>query len=326
MIRSRRALVAGAALVALGFAGSDDARAQERFPSRPIQVIIGANPGGGIDSITRVLAELAEPALGQKVVIENKPGGGGTIGMALAARARPDGYTLTSTWSSPVTATVHSLTVPYTADDFTPILRLTYGPYVFCVSPDFPASGAKEFINQLKAKPGEYAYGNDGVGGTAQLATERIFKEAGIRQRTIPFSGALDVAKNFLGGYVPVYVGSILPILPHVEAGKAKCPLLTSAERNAILPKAESLTDVGMPNAATVLWRAILGPKNIPADRVVILEKAFRQAAESPRFKDFIEKQGETLWLGGPEELRALIREEYKVLGEVSDSLGLKKK
>jgi tripartite-type tricarboxylate transporter receptor subunit TctC len=323
MFNSRRMLAAGVAVVALGLVGSG--YAQERFPSRPIQIIVGANPGGGIDSITRVLTELAEPTLGQKFVIENKPGGGGTIGMALAAQAKPDGYTLTATWSSPVTATVHSVKVPYTADDFTPILRLTYGPYVFCVSPDFPANNAKEFIDQLKAKPGQYTYGNDGVGGTGQLAAERIFKAAGIKQRTIPFSGAVEVAKNFLGGYVPIYIGSILPIKPHVEAGKAKCPLLTSAGRNPILPEAQGLEDVGMAKSATVLWRGILGPKGIPADRAAILEKALRQAAESPRFKEFIAKQGETLWLGGPDELRALIREEYKALGEVSASLGLKK-
>lgn len=317
----------GIALAAIGFGlvSAQAAHAQERYPSRPVQVIIGANAGGGIDAITRVLAELVEPHLGQKLVIENKPGGGGTIGMALVAQAKPDGYTLLATWNSPVTSTVHSLKVPYTPDDFTPILRMSSGAYVFCVAPDFPAANGKEFIDQLKAKPNQYAYGNDGVGGTAQLAAERIFRAAGIQQRTIPFSGALDVAKNFLGGYIPVYVGSILPILPHVEAGKAKCPLLTSAEGNPSLPQAQGLRDVGLAGTATVLWRAILGPKNMPADRVKVLETALRRAAEEPRFKEFLAKQGETLWLGGPNELRELIRDEHKALGEVSAALGLKK-
>lgn len=313
------------ALIGSSLVATHVANAQEHYPSRPVQVIIGAPAGGGIDGITRVLADLAEPRLGQKLVIENKPGGGGTIGMALVAQAKPDGYTLISTWNSPVTSTVHSLKVPYTPDDFTPILRISSGAYVFCVAPNFPASNGREFIDYLKAKPNQYAYGNDGVGGTAQLAAERIFRAAGIQQRTIPFSGALDVAKNFLGGYIPIYVGSILPILPHVEAGKAKCPLLTSAEGNPSLPKAQGLRDLGMADSATVLWRAILGPKNMPADRVKTLETALRQAAEEPRFKDFLAKQGETLWLGGPNELRELIRNEYKALGEVSAALGLKK-
>jgi tripartite-type tricarboxylate transporter receptor subunit TctC len=319
-----KGLVGGAlALLTLGAAG--DSAAQEKFPSRPIQVLIGAPAGGGIDSITRVLAELAEPKLGQKIVIENKPGAGGTLGMSLAAQAKPDGYTLISTWNSPVTATVHSLKVPYTPDDFTPVLRLSSGAYVFCVAPDFPASTGRELLDHLKSKPRELAYGNDGVGGTGQLAAERIFHAAGVQQRTIPFSGALEVAKNFLGGYIPIYVGSILPILPHVQAGKAKCPLLTSVDRNATLPKADGLGEVGLSNASTVLWRALLAPKNLPADRLATLEAAFREAASQPKFKEFLGNQGETLWLGSSDELRALIRDEYKALGEVSQTLGLKK-
>jgi tripartite-type tricarboxylate transporter receptor subunit TctC len=180
-------------------------------------------------------------------------------------------------------------------------------------------------IDELKKNPGKYTYGNDGVGGTMQLAGERIFKALGVKVRPVPFGGAGETAKNFLGGHVTFYGGSIPPIMPHIKAGKAKALLLTSAADNEVLPTASGLKALGIPQEETVLWRAIIAPKGLPAEVLKTLEAAFRQGASQPRFKEFLKEQGEESVIAGPAEVNKLIREEYKALGEVAKDIGLKK-
>jgi tripartite-type tricarboxylate transporter receptor subunit TctC len=141
----------------------------------------------------------------------------------------------------------------------------------------------------------------------------------------VPFGGAGETAKNFLGGHVTFYGGSVPPIMPHIKAGKAKALLLTSAAGNQALPTASGLKALGIPQEETVLWRAIIAPKGLPADVLKTLEAAFRQGASEPRFKEFLFAQGEDLVIAGPAEVGNLIREEYKALGEVATELGLKK-
>ena len=322
----RLAIRTAASLAAIACIGVLPTTAQERYPSRPIQLIVPSPPGGGTDIFARQLADLVEPILGAKLVVENKPGGGGTVGTTLVTQSKPDGYTLGMIWNSPLTTSPHSLTVPYTADSYTPIIQIGSSSYVIFAQPDFPASTGKEFIAHLKQNPGKYTYGNDGVGGTMQLAAERIFGHFGVKVRPVPFGGAGETARNFLGGHVDFYGGSLPPILPHVAAGKAKCLVLTSAANNPALPSATGLADLGAPDVETVLWWGVIGPKGLPADRVQAIEAAFRKAAESQRFKDVQQKQGATAVIRGHDEMAKLIRNEHAALGEVAKSLGLQRK
>lgn len=298
----------------------------EPFPTKPIEIIVPTPPGGGTDITTRVLVEVTEPILGQKLVVVNKPGGGGTLGVSALTQAKPDGYTLGSIWNAPITMAPHSLQVPYTLDDYVPIAQITAAPIVFCTKPDFSANSGKEFIEALRKNPGKLTYGNDGVGGTVQLSGERIFRTQGVQLRPVPFGGAGETLKAFLGGHVDIYGGSIPPILPHVKAGKAKCLLLTSRERSDALPQAASLTDLGVSQAATVLWRGIIGPKDLPAERVAILEKAFRQGAQAPKFQDFLAKQGEVAVGSSAAAFAELIRAEYQAFAQIVKDLGLGRK
>lgn len=311
-------------LFVLGLPGG--VRGAEPFPSRAIEVIVPTPPGGGTDIATRILAEVTEPILGQKLVVVNKPGGGGTIGVSALTRARPDGYTLAGVWNAPLTMTPHTLQAPYTVDDYRPITQITAAPLVFCTKPDFPAATGKEFIEVLRKNPEKFTYGDDGVGGTVQLAGERIFRAEGVRLRAVPFGGAGETLLAFLGGHVDIYGGSIPPILPHVKSGKAKCLLLTSRERSTALPQAVSLEDLGVPQAATVLWRGIIAPKGLPPDRLAVLEKAFRQGTQSQKFREFATKQGEEAVGSSAAAFEELIRSEYQAFGPIVKDLGLEKK
>lgn len=303
----------------------DEARAAEPFPMRPIELIVPTPSGGGTDIQTRFLAELMEPILGQKLVVINKPGANGTLGVSALTQARPDGYTLASIWISPLTIVPHSSQVPYTPDDYTPISQVMAHTLVFCARPEFPAASGKEFIETLRKSPGKFTYGNDGVGGTVQLAGERIFRAVGVQLRPVPFGGAGETLRAALGEHVDIYGGSIPPILPHVKAGKAKCLLVTSRERADVLPETASVTDIGVPQAATVSWRGIIGPKGLPADRLAILERAFRQAAQSEKFREFAIKEGGKAVGSTAVEFGELIRTEYKAFAQIVKDLGLGK-
>lgn len=306
-------------------AGSSSASAQEKFPSRTIEMVIPTAAGGGTDIAMRMLAELAEPLLGQKIAVVNKTGGGGGIGMVAVIKAKADGHTIGGLWNAPLTMTPHLLPVPYAPTDYTTVTLSTWAPLVQCVKAAFPAKTGKELIEEIRKSPDKYTYGNDGVGGTAHLASERIFSKLGVKARAVPFNGAGETLKAFLGGHVDIYAGSIAPIQPYVKDASAKCLVLTSPERNAAVPDAASLTDLGLPNEGTVLWRGIIVPNGIPQDRMAALEKAFVEAAKSEKFRNFMEARGEEAKGSTPAELRKLIDSEFAAMDTITTALGLKK-
>ena len=316
-------------LVTLAFGlvmASTPVTAQEKFPSRPIEIIVPTPPGGGTDIAARLLAELVEPVLGQKVVVVNRAGAGGTLGMSAVVQAKPDGYTVGGLWNAPLTMTPHTQGVPYTLQDFVAISLSDTAPNVLCTRPDFPANSGKELIEVIRNNPNKYTYGNDGVGATIHLSVERIFGKLGIKARPVPFGGAGETLKNFLGGHIDIYGGSLPPIVPHVKAGTAKCLLLTSKEKNAGVPQAASLGELGIPETATYLWHGIVGPKGIAPDRIAILEKAFSQAAKSDKFRQSMEANGVTVEGSGAAEFRKLIETEHKAMSDVVTALGMTKK
>ena len=288
-----------------------------------IKLIVPTAPGGGTDGYFRVLAKGAEPYLKEPLVIVNVPGAGGTIGVAQMVRSAPDGQTLAAVWLGPVTVSPHTMKVPYTPNDYVPIIQLTSAPYVMCVHPDFPATEGKSFIEELRKNPDRYTYGDDGAGGPGQLATERIFRAMKVRARDIPFKGAGETLVAFLGHHIDIYVGSVPPVLQHAQAGNAKCVLLTSAERIAALPSASSLRDLGIPDEELILWRAVLAPKGTPPAKIAELEALFERAANAPATKKFLDDAGEQLLIRKGPALRQYIDKEYEALGKLAKALNL---
>jgi tripartite-type tricarboxylate transporter receptor subunit TctC len=302
------------------------ALAQTAYPSRPVTLIVPAPPGGGTDVFARILGELAEASLKQKVVIENRAGAGGSLGVTQIAAANPDGHTLGFIWNSPLTASPQTLNVSYTPDSYRPLLSIGYSSYVLCAQPTFAANNATEFVDQLKKSNGKLTYGNDGIGGTMQLAAERVFKKLGVKVRAIPFGGAGETAKNFLGAHVDFYGGSLPPIIPHVAAGKAKCLLLTSAKGNATLPQAQGLEAIGLASEETVLWWGMIAPPKVPDGIAGQLEKVFTEAANSDRFKDAMAKQGAVHRVLGGAATDKMIRSELAAMTDVARDAGIQRK
>lgn len=313
-MRIHRMLALGAMLLAAHTAAT----------AEPIKLIIPTTAGGGTDGFFRVLAKDAEPHLKDPLVILNVSGAGGTIGLSQMLRSEPDGHTLAGVWMGPVTVAPHSVPVTYKPADYIPVIQLTSAPYVLCVQPKFPADSGKAFIDELKKNPGKYTFGTDGAGGPAQLATLRVFQPLGITQRDVPYKGAGETLLALLGGHIDIYVGSIPPIMPYVQSGKAKCLMVTSAAKVAKLPQAISLSEIGLGKEETMLWRAILAPKATPPDQVKYLEAAFEAAANSPATRKFVEEAGEDVVIIKGPALRKRIDDEYAALGKLAKSLNLK--
>ncbi|MEH0069774.1 tripartite tricarboxylate transporter substrate binding protein [Pannonibacter sp. Pt2-lr] len=223
----------------------------------------------------------------------------------------------------PLTTVPQVQSVAYTLDSFTPIASTSESAYTLCVKADFPATTGEEFLAELAANPGKYTYGNDGIGGTMQLAAERIFQAKGIEAVAIPFGGAGETLQNFLGDHVDIYGGSIAPVLPYVQSGDVKCPLLTSAAGVKALPGASGLEAVGLADKETLLWRAILGPKDLDPSIVDKLAVAIDESVNDPSYVEFLATMGEVPKVVKGEALKIRLENEYKALAEVSKALGL---
>ncbi|MCU0597212.1 MAG: tripartite tricarboxylate transporter substrate binding protein, partial [Desulfobacterota bacterium] len=203
-------------MLAVGTFWAERAGAQEKFPTNPVSLIVPAAPGGGTDIVARIFAEAIEPYLGQKMVILNKPGAGGSMGIAETAKARPDGYTLGITPVSTLTMIPHVLKVPYTLDDFSYVAQITQAPIIFCVREDFPAKTAKEFFEYAKQNPGKLTVGMDGIGSIMHICGEKVFHAMGVKLKSVHFGGTGEIIKAFLGGHVDVCATSVQPIMPHL--------------------------------------------------------------------------------------------------------------
>ena len=310
--KSPRALVALA--LALVSAGA--------LAAETLKVIVPTAPGGGTDGFFRVLAHEAEPLLGESIIIVNVPGAGGTIGVAQMVRAS-DNQTVAGIWLGPITVSPNTMKVPYMPTDYIPVVQVSSAPYIVCVHPEFPENDGAGLIAELKKNPDKYTYGNDGLGGPGHLGMARILKATGGSARDIPFKGAGETLQNFLGKHVDIYVGSIPPILPHVQQGKAKCLLVTSAERVAAMPQAAGLKDLGIPQQETILWRALIAPKSMPPERVAKIEAVFEKAANAPASRKFLEDAGEQVEIRKGQALRDYIDREYAEMSAIAKSLKL---
>ncbi|HZF75912.1 MAG TPA: tripartite tricarboxylate transporter substrate binding protein [Acetobacteraceae bacterium] len=320
----RCALLAGVAAV-LGLAGGAAAQAPA-FPERPVRVVVPIAAGGGTDVFARMLAELAAPALRQPVVVENRAGASGTIGLQAVLDAPRDGHTIAFVWNAPMTSVPHTLGTRYTLDDFEPMFIVGHAPFTICVRPDHPARTAQDLIGMIRARPAEsVSYGNEGVGGTMHLAAERLFRRLDLRVQAVPFQGASQTLNAFMGGHIDLYGGSVAVVMNTARAGQARCLLLTSAEDHPAFPQASGLRALGIPEEETTIWWGMVAPRGVPADRLAALRAAFREAGASERFRQLLESQGVTArWQEGEEMGRAM-RLEYEELGRVAQSIGLQR-
>lgn len=294
------------------------------FPSKPIQVIIGWSAGGSEDMRARALAPKLQEVLGQPVVIVNKPGGSGSLGLTFTAKSKPDGYTISSCSTSPVLFLPHLQKIEFDpVADFTYIAGTAIQPYTIGVRSDAPWKTFDELLDHVKKNPGKIKYGSPGLGHYCQIYMELLAKSRGLNWVHVPFKGDQPAITALLGGHIPVSANSSA-IIPHHKAGKVRMLALVAESRMPMFPQIPVLKEYGYKfdlRANEVL--GFSGPKGIPADVVKKLENAFRLAVQSPEYKKIMEQLDNEGNFRDSQTFTKLVKDLYPRVGEMIKEAGV---
>ena len=267
--------------------------AQDPYPSKPITMVVPFPPGGVADIVGRPLAAQMEKTLKQPVVVMNRTGAGGAVGMASVAKAAPDGYTILMGLSSisifPVSDRINGKTPSYEMKDFAPIALITADPTVLVVSADSPWKNLKEFVDSAKAYPGKINYSSSGVYGTLHVAMEIFANAAGVKLFHVPYQGGGPALTALLGGQVHALASGPAPAVGQIKAGKMRALASWSTERLPLMPEVPTFKELGY-DAEFYIWSGVFAPAAIPTPVLDRLRAAVREAANSPEFKGAMEK------------------------------------
>jgi tripartite-type tricarboxylate transporter receptor subunit TctC len=320
-MRQWLALIAGAAFVAV--AGSA-ALAQGAYPSRQVHILVPYPAGGGVDVVTRTLGEELSKQWGQSVVIENRPGAGGTIASRAAATAEPDGYTLIVVASGHATNPFLYPKLPYdTFKDFTPITLLASSPNILLVKADSPFKSVTDVLAEARAKPGSLSYAMAGVGTSTHLAGELFKYMAKVDIPVVTYRGGAPAINDLIGGHIPMSFNNAPEALPQLSGGTVRALGVSTAKRSPLLPDVPAIGEA-LPGYDTAVWWALLGPGGMPADVVAKLSRDCNAALQSDSIKDRLTKLGATPEGGSPQQLDQLIHAEYEKWGPIIKALGIK--
>ena len=270
------------------------AQAQQAFPNRPIRVVIGFPAGGPLDQHARAWADRIEKALGQPVVVEYKPGAGGSIGAEFVARSAPDGHTLllANTGTMVINPALYTK-LPYdTLRDFAPVARTAQQPLALIVNPDVPARTLGEFVAMAKAQPGGLNYASAGNGGISHLVPEMFKRTAGIFMVHLPYRGSAPAFTDLMAGQAQFMAESVPQAAQYHKQGKVRALAVTSRARNAALPDVPTVIEQGYPGFEVVGFYGVLAPAGTPKDVVGKLSDAFRRVLENPELRAKMVSQG----------------------------------
>jgi len=291
--------------LALLFLTAPAADAQEPFPARPITLVAPFPPGGVADLTARPVAAAMEKVLKNPVVVVNKTGAAGAVGMSFVANSKPDGYTLLLALSSisiiPEADKLFNRTPAYNMTQLSPIALISADPTILVVAADRPWKSVKEFVEDAKRRPGEISFSSSGVYGTLHMATEMLSHAGGIKLKHVPFGGAGPALTAILGGHVDALASGPAVVLPHIKAGKLRPLAGWGAKRVAALPDLPTFKELGY-DIEFYIWAGVFAPTGTPAPVLKALRDAVRQAVEDPDFKGAMAKlQTPIAYLDAPE-------------------------
>ncbi len=299
--------------------------AQDKYPTKPIRLIVAFPAGGSTDIVARLVGQRLGEKLGQQVVVDNRGGAGGTIGTEIAARANPDGYTLTmGTTSTHVIAVGAYKSLRYDpVKDFEPITLVASTPYLLVVNPAVKANSLKEFVALAKAQPGKMNYASAGTGTTTQLAMEMLKMAAGIDVVHVPFGGNGPAGVATIGGQVQALFGSMPAVLPQAKAGRLRPLAVGTPKRSPALPDVPSASET-YPGFDAQLWLGFFAPKGTPAPVLKRLNTELLAIAQSPEMKEQFERNGaDPLWSNSPSDLSKLVTSDIDKYVKVIKAAGI---
>jgi len=268
--------------------GSRDASAQS-FPTRPLKILVGYSPGGPADALARIAARVLAEGLGKPVVVENRPGAGGTIATSAAAKATPDGYTLVATATSDVINPLFNKQVHYNIEtDFAPIALVASAPNVLVVHPSIPVRSTQELVEYGRAHPGTLNYGSAGVGTVSHLAGALVAERARVQFVHVPYKGTAAAQTDLLSGRLQFMFDSIITALGNAKAGKVKALAVTSPERWHSAPELPTMAESGFPGFNMTAWFGLMAPAGTPAPIVSRIAEVLSKGLQSVEVRDRI--------------------------------------
>ena len=296
----------------------------QSYPAKPIRIIVPYAPGGSTDVVFRILAPRLTEILGQSVVVENRPGGSSTIGLDIAAKSPPDGYTLgipNITFGANPSLMKH---MPFdTEKDLVPVSLVSIVTLVLAVHPSVPAKSVKELIALAKAKPGSLNYGSAGNASANHLATERFNYMAGIKMVHIPYKGGGPAVISIVGGETAVLFATIPSSFQHFQTGKLRALGVSSLNRNVALPDVPSIAEAAIPGFEAIEWNGVVVPAGTPPAVIERLHQALAKALSIPDVKERIVGLGADPVGNSPAEFSAFIKKEIATWSKVIKEVGI---
>jgi tripartite-type tricarboxylate transporter receptor subunit TctC len=300
--------------------------AAQNYPVKPIKVIMPGGPGGGGDTVMRVIGDQLRRKLGQTIIVENRAGAGGNLAASATARAEPDGYTLLLAASSIAVAPSLYRKLNYDPSrDLAPVTFIGTIPLVLITTRDFPARTLSEMIALAKAKPGEIAQARTTQGTPGHLGFELLKQQAGISMHVVPYRNNPQALVDLIGGQVSVFMDFVTNGAGFARSGQVRALATTGAKRSAVLPDVPTAMESGLPNLEVSTWFGIFAPAATPPDIIAKLNTELTAALETPEVKMGLSALGVEIAPGGPQELRAYLAAETKKWRGIIEKIGIEK-
>jgi tripartite-type tricarboxylate transporter receptor subunit TctC len=296
------------------------------YPSKPVRIVAPFAPGSTIDIIGRIIAPKLTEALGQPVLVDNRPGAGGMVGMDAVAKAPPDGHTLVIGALGPLA--MNPALYPKTpfdpVRDFAAVSLLATGPVAIAVHPSVPARNVKELVELAKRQPGKLNFGSPGVGTSPHLTGELVKLLTGTDIVHVPYKGNAEALTDLVSGRVSIVFTGVPPVVPLVKAGRVRLLATTGRQRTAQLPEVPTIVEAGLPGAQVLIWYGVVAPIATPKELVARLNREIVKLMQAPDIREKFSQQGIEPETSTPEQFARLIREEYARWTKVIRTTGIK--
>jgi tripartite-type tricarboxylate transporter receptor subunit TctC len=295
----------------------------QNFPTRPLRIIVPTVPGGGLDFVARLIGPKLTESMGQTIVVDNRPGASGVIGLELTARATPDGYNLMVISATHVIYSAINKASFDLFKDFAPISQLTAADYVLVVTPSLTPKTVSELIAYAKANPGKLNYASSGVASLQHLATEYLGALEGVQFTHVPYKGVGAALPDLVSGRIQMTMSSITSMNPHIRAKRLRPLAVTGKERSPVLPDVPTMIQAGVKNFVVTQWIGVIAPAGTPRGRIERLYQEFAKALKQPDVATRLARDGTDAVASSPKAFAAFMRDESARWLKVAKQAGI---